>query len=60
MRSFVRAHRGDLDRETTYFVNVDTVGHGNVRFEAGAGWVVTYHVDRRPGGALQRDRDRRS
>src|SRR3954447_25707888 len=38
-RSFVRAHRGDLDRETSYFVNVDTVGRGNVRFEAGAGWV---------------------
>ena len=47
MRSFVRAHRADLDRETTYFVNVDTVGHGTVRFEAGAGWVVTYPLDRR-------------
>ena len=47
MRSFVRAHRADLDRETTYFVNVDTVGHGTVRFEACAGWVVTYRLDRR-------------
>jgi len=47
MRSFVRTHRADLDRETTYFVNVDTVGHGNVRFEAGAGWVITYPLDRR-------------
>ena len=47
MRSFVRAHRGELDRETTYFVNVDTVGHGAVRFEAGAGWVITYPLDRR-------------
>ena len=47
MRSFVRAHRDDLDRETTFFLNVDTVGHGNVRFEAGAGWVVTYPLDRR-------------
>jgi peptidase M28-like protein len=47
MRSFVRAHRADLDRETTYFVNVDTVGHGTVRFEASAGWVVTYRLDRR-------------
>ena len=47
MRSFVRAHRAELDRETTYFVNVDTVGHGAVRFEAGAGWVVTYPLDRR-------------
>jgi Zn-dependent M28 family amino/carboxypeptidase len=47
MRSFIRAHRADLDRGTTYFVNIDTVGHGTVRFEAGAGWVVTYPLDRR-------------
>jgi Peptidase family M28 len=47
MRSFVRAHRSDLDRETTYFLNVDTVGLGDVRFEAGAGWVVTYQLNRR-------------
>ena len=47
MRSFVRTHRADLDRTTTYFVNVDTVGHGTVRFEVGAGWVVTYRLDRR-------------
>ena len=47
MRSFVRTHRADLDRETTYFVNVDTVGHGTVRFEASAGWVVSYPLDRR-------------
>jgi Peptidase family M28 len=47
MRSFIRAHRADLDRGTTYFVNVDTVGHGTVRFETGAGWVVTYPLDRR-------------
>jgi hypothetical protein len=47
MRSFVRAHRGQLDRRSTYFVNVNTVGHGRVRFEAGAGWVVTVRMDRR-------------
>ena len=47
MRSFVRAHRADLDRETTYFLNLDTVGDGTVRFEACAGWVVTYRLDRR-------------
>jgi Peptidase family M28 len=47
MRAFVRAHRTDLDRQTTYFINVDTVGHGTVRFEASAGWVVTYRLDRR-------------
>ncbi len=47
MRSYLRAHHADLDRDTTYFVNVDTVGHGTVRFEVGAGWVVTYPLDRR-------------
>jgi hypothetical protein len=47
MRFFVRSHHADLDRETTYFVNLDTVGHGTVRFEAGAGWIVTHRLDRR-------------
>jgi hypothetical protein len=47
MRAFLRTHRGELDRETTYFVNIDTVGHGAVRFEAAAGWVITYPLDRR-------------
>ena len=47
MRSFVRAHRDDLDRETTFFLNVDTVGHGNVRFETAGGWVVSAAMDRR-------------
>ena len=48
MRSFVRAHRGDLDRESTYFVNLDTVGHGNVRYEAGEGLASSpIELDRR-------------
>jgi hypothetical protein len=47
MRSFVRTHRAKLDRKSTYFVNIDTVGHGTVRFEAAAGWLVTYPLDRR-------------
>jgi Peptidase family M28 len=47
MRSFVRAHRRELDRRSTYFVIVDTVGHGRVRFEAAAGWVVTMQTDKR-------------
>ena len=45
MRSFLRTHRGELDRETTYFVCVDTVGAGELRFETAAGWVVTYPMD---------------
>ena len=42
-----RSPQADFDRKTTYFVNLDTVGHGTVRFEAAAGWVVTYRLDRR-------------
>ena len=47
MRSFVRTHRAALDLKATYFVSVDTVGHGTVRFEVGAGWIITYDLDRR-------------
>ena len=42
MRSFVRAHREELPRDSTYFLCVDTVGHGDVRFEVAAGWVVGF------------------
>ena len=59
MRSFLRAHRAELDRETTYFVNVDTVGHGAVRFEAAAGWVDHLPARPAPAGALRGDRHRR-
>jgi Peptidase family M28 len=48
MRSFVRAHRDELDRDSTYFVNVNAVGAGHVRYETAAGWVVTYAM----GGRL--------
>jgi len=47
MRSFVRAHRDDLPRDSTYVVCLDTVGAGDVRFEAAAGWVVTFPMDHR-------------
>ncbi len=47
MRAFVLTHRGELDPETTYFVCLDTVGHGRPRFEAAAGWVVSYSLDAR-------------
>ena len=46
MRSFLRAHRDELPRESTYFVCLDTLGGGDVRFEAAAGWVVTFEMDR--------------
>jgi hypothetical protein len=47
MRSFVRAHRKELARDSTYFLCVEAVGHGDVRFEAAAGWVVGFAMDAR-------------
>jgi hypothetical protein len=47
MRSFVRAHRKSLDPESTYFIVVDAVGAGSVRYETGEGLAVTYDLDRR-------------
>jgi hypothetical protein len=47
MRAFLRAHRKSLDRERTFFLDLDTVGCGDVRFEVGAGWIVGYGFDRR-------------
>jgi hypothetical protein len=47
MRAFVRARRKRLDRETTYFVVLDSVGSGAVRYETGEGPAVTYEMDPR-------------
>ena len=47
MRSFVRSHRDELDRERTFFLVLDTVGIGEPRFETAAGWVTAYPADRR-------------
>ena len=47
MRSFVRSHRDELDRERTFFLVLDTVGIGAPRFETAAGWITTYRADRR-------------
>jgi hypothetical protein len=41
MRAFVRDHRSELPRESTYFVCVDAVGYGEVRFETAAGWAIS-------------------
>jgi Peptidase family M28 len=47
MRSFVRAHRKSLDRESTYFIVLAAVGAGSLRYERGEGLAVTYDLDRR-------------
>ena len=46
-RSFIRAHREQLPPDSTYFVFLDTVGAGQVRFEIATGWVVSFPMDRR-------------
>jgi hypothetical protein len=61
IRAYLRAHRRDLDRERTAFVCLDTVGNGDVRFEASAGWVVSFDLDQRLvelcAGLADADRD---
>jgi len=47
MRSFIRSHRKSFDRENTYFIVLDAVGSGAVRYETGEGLAVTYDMDRR-------------
>jgi hypothetical protein len=47
MRAFVRSHRKSIDRENTYFIVLDAVGAGTVRYETGEGLAVTYDLDRR-------------
>jgi hypothetical protein len=47
MRSFIRAHRKSIDRDNTYFVVLDAVGSGAVRYETGEGLAVTYDMDKR-------------
>jgi len=48
MRAFLRAHRNQLDRRSTYFINVDAVGRGTLHYETRAGWIVGYPM----GGRL--------
>jgi len=45
MRSFLRTHRKILPRKGTYFLCIDAVGRGDVRFETATGWVVSYPHD---------------
>jgi hypothetical protein len=47
MRSFVRSHRKSIDRESNYFIVLDALGAGTVRYETGEGLAVTYDLDRR-------------
>ena len=47
MARWVGAHRKQLDRETTFFVNLDSVSFGDVHFLASEGAIVSYAMDER-------------
>ena len=45
-RAFVRSRRKQLDRASTYFVNVDSVSYGQVAYETSQGPVISIPHDR--------------
>jgi hypothetical protein len=45
-RAFVRSRRKELDRATTYFLNVDSVSHGGIAYEISQGAVISVPHDR--------------
>lgn len=47
MRAFLRRHRKQLDPERTFFLVLDALGNGHVRYETAAGWITSYEMDRR-------------
>jgi Peptidase family M28 len=47
MRSWVRAHRKELDPASTLIVNVDSVSHGAPGYEISEGAVISLPLDRR-------------
>jgi len=46
MRSFLRAHRKELDRDGTRFVSFESVGRGSPRFVLSGGLAVSLPLDR--------------
>jgi hypothetical protein len=47
MRAFVRRHRRELDPASTFFVNLEAVGAGELRYTIGEGLAVGFDMDRR-------------
>ncbi len=56
MRAFVRAHRKQLEPQSTFFLVLDTLGNGQVRYETAAGWITSYAMRPSPDRALRGDR----
>ena len=47
MARWVRAHRKEIDRANTYFVNLDSMSFGDVHYLSGEGAVLNHPTDRR-------------
>lgn len=47
MARFVQTHRKEIDRERTFFCNVDSVSFGTVHYVASEGAIVNHPMDRR-------------
>ena len=47
MREWMREHASEIDPRRTFFLNIDSVGAGRVRFVSGEGFVVIYQHDAR-------------
>ena len=45
MRAYLRSHRKELDRARTWFVSLESVGRGDVRFVSSQGLAVTLPMD---------------
>jgi hypothetical protein len=45
MRAYLRAHRKELDRARTWFISLESVGRGDVRFISSQGLAVTLPMD---------------
>jgi Peptidase family M28 len=47
MARYVGAHRSELDRESTFFLNLDSTSYGSVHYLRTEGAIVSYSMDRR-------------
>jgi hypothetical protein len=47
MARYLQAHHKEIDPERTFFVNVDSVSFGSLRYLASEGAIVSYPMDRR-------------
>jgi hypothetical protein len=46
-RSYLRAHRKELDPSRTYFLSLEAVGRGEVRYVTGEGLAISFGMDHR-------------